>query len=77
MKPKQVIKVEFKNNTPYLQVTYKGRYLEIRVHDKQTRFYEVDIINRKEYCLSKETVIWLMHKGSIPRNNTIKQFIAL
>jgi len=59
-----MIKVEFQNN-PKL---YNGKHLEIRNTGSQIRFYEV---GKKEYCLAKDTVAWLVHTGSIPRLKVI------
>ncbi len=58
------IKVEFRNKT-----IYQGLHLEIRRVGSQIRFYEV---GKKEYCLKRETVTYLVHAGSIPRLKTVK-----
>jgi len=63
------IKIEFKNR-PEL---YKGRHLEIRLSGSQIRFYEVDTLHKKEYCLSKDTVHALIHSKSLPRLKVIRQ----
>ena len=65
------IKVDFKENRRIAQL-YKGRHLEIRKSGKQTRFYEVDREGKKEYCITKDTVKWLMRIGSLPRNKVLK-----
>jgi len=52
---------------------YTGRHLEIRQSGSQIRFYEVDEDNKKEYCLLRDTVNWLVHKGSIPRKQVVKK----
>ncbi|HUV00050.1 MAG TPA: hypothetical protein VMW32_03700 [Bacteroidales bacterium] len=61
-----MIKVEFQNN-PKL---YNGKHLEIRNTGSQIRFYEV---GKKEYCLAKDTVTWLVHVGSLPRTRIMRQ----
>ena len=65
-----VIKVHFKINRRTAQL-YKGWHLEIRKAGKQTRFYGVTD-KGKEYCITKNTVKWLMHIGSLPRNKLLK-----
>jgi len=63
------IKIEFKNRFGL----YRGRHLEIRLSGSQIRFYEVDAGNKKEYCLSKITVLALLHNKTIPRLKVIRQ----
>jgi len=54
---------------------YTGRHLEIRLSGSQIRFYEVDTVNRKEYCLKKDTVRYLMHKRVLPKTSMMKRAI--
>jgi len=65
-----MIRIEF-NRDEYAPTLYSGRHLEIREVGSQIRYYEVDRIHNKEYCLLKETIEWLIHKGSIPRKQII------
>jgi hypothetical protein len=50
---------------------YNNRHLEIRNVGSQIRFYEVDLGNNKEYCISRETISWLVHTKSIPRKEVV------
>ena len=60
-----VIKVEFKNR-PGL---YTGIHMEIRNTGSQIRFYEV---GKTQHCLSRDTVLWLMQHGSLPRTKVVR-----
>lgn len=70
MREPGVIKVRFKENRRIAQL-YKDRHIEIRKSGNQTRYYEVDS-KGGEYCITKDTVKWLMHIGSLPRNKILK-----
>ena len=67
--------IQFNKTNSLLEANYRGRHLEVRQAGSQKRFYEVDAINNKEYCLSKDVVKYLMHKGSLPRSNQLKQLL--
>lgn len=62
------IRVEFRNY-PKL---YAGKHLEIRRSGDQVRFYEVSEKPRREYCLKRDTVSWLLKHGSLPRLKVLK-----
>ena len=64
-----MIKVEFKKR-PGL---YRGIHLEIRLSGSQVRFYEVNTVTGKEYCLKKATVQALLKNKSLPRLKVIRQ----
>lgn len=68
-KIEKVIQVEFIGD----KNLYDGRHLEIRQPGSQIRFYEVDEINKSEYCLSRDVVNWLVHKRSIPMKQVVKK----
>lgn len=65
---KGVIRVEFKE--AYNGI-YRNAHFEIRLSGSQIRFYEVN--GKKEYCLSKDTVKWLMKNSRLPRLKILKR----
>lgn len=52
---------------------YNGRKLEIRQMGKQVRFYETN--GKKEYCLKKETVKWLVRTGALPKKEMLTKYL--
>lgn len=67
---KNVIKIDFKD--AYIGA-YKNIHFEIRLSGSQIRFYEVNTGEKKEYCLPKDTVRWLMSNSRLPRLKILKQ----
>ena len=61
------IRIEFKG-----PLANQGIHLEIRQSNSQIRFYEVNTVTGKEYCLKKETVKQLVGR-SIPRKKVVLQ----
>lgn len=65
-----LIRIEFNGSNDPQKNPYTGRHLEIRQSGSQVRFYEVDPVKKKEYCLTRETIQYLLGR-SIPRKQAV------
>lgn len=55
--------------------SFPGRRIEIRKNSRRNSFYEIEVETGKEWCISKETVIWCMRHRRISATRELRRIL--